>query len=81
MVTTSVEDCVLLSLLQIKCNKEEVKYTPLETIFTFNPLTRLQYCPILQLLSKTYKRQMNFMFFDITYRHESVQHPDLEVAK
>ena len=27
-----------------------------------------------------YKRQMNFMFFDITYRHESVQHPDLEVA-
>ena len=80
MVTTSVGDRVLLSLLQMQQVKEEVKYTPLETIFIFNPLTLLQYCPILQLLSKTYKRQMNFMFFDITNRHESVQHPDLEVA-
>lgn len=57
-----------------------MKYTPLETIFNFNPLTLLQYCLILQMLSKMHKRQMNFMFFDITYRHESVQHPDLEVA-
>ena len=55
MVTTILKGHVLFSLVQMQQGRGEV-YT-LKTIFTFNPLTLLQYCPTLydQLLWKTYE--------------------------
>lgn len=70
MVTTSVEDRVLLFLLQMQQGRGEV--CTLGDNFHLQPIDPLTVLSNSSTAFKTHKRLMNFMFFDITYRHESV---------